>query len=411
MSGAAAAGIVEGMTSQRIDALDVLRGVAIMGTLGTNIWIFTSPAGPAGALAALEPAGVLETLLRFLTNGKFLALLTLLFGVGLELQYRSARRRGTPWPGWYLWRAALLFAEGLIHYLLIFEFDVLMGYAVTSMIVAYLIGRSDRAVRWWIIGVGSAFTAVVGLLTAALLSAPEQQAGPADGPVTLFTEGSYPDQVAARIESFAFYRLEAVFIVPLGIVLFLLGSRLMRAGVFEGSERGTRLRRRLMHLGFGVGAPLNLLTSFAGEGWFLVDRYLLPPLVALGLLALVTTVAHRLSGTPGLLRRGLTGVGRTALSCYVLQNLVAAALCYGWGLGLAARLADQRPWWPVAAWAGICTLFTVLAALWLRRFDRGPLELVWQWAYRAPQRSRRSGGSGGPGADGAERSRDAVRSP
>jgi uncharacterized protein len=58
------------------------------------------------------------------TNGKFLALL---FGIGLELQYQSARRRGTPWPGWYLWRAALLFVEGLLHYLLVFEFDVLMS--------------------------------------------------------------------------------------------------------------------------------------------------------------------------------------------------------------------------------------------------------------------------------------------
>lgn len=29
----------------RIAALDVARGIAILGTLGTNIWIFTDPAG------------------------------------------------------------------------------------------------------------------------------------------------------------------------------------------------------------------------------------------------------------------------------------------------------------------------------------------------------------------------------
>ncbi|WP_344854877.1 DUF418 domain-containing protein [Planomonospora alba] len=376
------------MTDRRIDALDVLRGLAIMGTLGTNIWIFTSPAGPAGVLGALEQPGTAETLLRFLTNGKFLALLTLLFGVGLELQYRSARRRGARWPGWYLWRAALLLAEGLLHYLLIFEFDVLMGYAVTSVVVAYLIGRSDRVVRAWITVQVVVVTAGIAVLTAALLTVEDTAAGGTGAPGTLFTEGSYADQVAARIESFALYRLEAVIIVPTGIALFLLGSQLMRAGVFEDSARGAALRTRLMVLGFGVGAPLNLLTSFAGDAWFLVDRYLLPPLVALGLLALVTAVVQRMSGTPGPLRRGVRGVGRTALSCYVLQNLVASVLCYGWGLGLAARLESLRPWWTVAAWAGICTLFTVLAALWLRRFERGPLELLWQWAYRAPQRVR-----------------------
>lgn len=377
-------GIVEGVTSRRIEVLDLLRGIAIVGTLGTNIWIFTDPGGPADVLGALGRPGTLETFLRSLTNGKFLALLTLLFGVGLELQYRSAARRGVPWPGWYLWRAGLLFVEGLIHYLLIFEFDVLMGYALTSIIVAYLIGRSDRAVKVWMIAVGSVFAALIGLLTLGMLSGQESVGG-ASEPSTLFTDGTYPQQVAARIEMIGLYRIEIVLIVPMGIVLFLLGSRLMRAGVFEDSARGATLRRRLMVVGLAVALPLNLVTAFAGPGWFLVDRYLLPPLVALGLLGLVATLARRATGAPGVLRRGLTNVGRTALSSYIFQNLVASALCYGWGLGLAARFDDLGPWWVVAAWAGICALFMTLSTLWLRRFERGPVETLWQWAYLAPQ--------------------------
>ncbi|MEU8040072.1 DUF418 domain-containing protein [Streptosporangium sp. NPDC049078] len=377
------------MTSRRIEVLDLLRGIAIVGTLGTNIWIFTDPGGPADVIGALGQPGTVETFLRFLTNGKFLALLTLLFGVGLELQYRSAARRGVPWPGWYLWRAGLLFVEGLIHYLLIFEFDVLMGYALTSIIVAYLIGRSDRVIRVWMITVGSVFAALIGVLTVGTSSASLDTGAESS---TLFTDGTYPQQVAARIEMIVLYRLEILLIVPMGIVLFLLGSQLMRAGVFEDSERGAALRRRLMVGGLAVGLPLNLATAFAGPGWFLVDRYLLPPLVALGLLGLVATLARRASGAPGVLRRGLTNVGRTALSSYVFQNLVASALCYGWGLGLAATLDGLRPWWVVAAWAGICALFMTLSTLWLRRFERGPVETLWQWAYLAPQGlARRSG--------------------
>lgn len=369
--------------------LDLLRGIAIVGTLGTNIWIFTDPGGPADIIGALGQPGTVETILRFLTNGKFLALLTLLFGVGLELQYRSAARRGAPWPGWYLWRAGLLFAEGLIHYLLIFEFDVLMGYALTSIIVAYLIGRSDRVIRVWMIAVGSVFAVLIGLLTVGTSSESLDTGAESS---TLFTDGTYPQQVAARIEMIVLYRLEILLIVPMGIVLFLLGSQLMRAGVFEDSERGATLRRRLMVGGLAVGLPLNLATAFAGSGWFLVDRYLLPPLVALGLLGLVATLARRATGAPGVLRRGLTNVGRTALSSYIFQNLVASALCYGWGLGLAATLDGLRPWWVVAAWAGICALFMTLSTLWLRRFERGPVETLWQWAYLAPQgRSRKSG--------------------
>ncbi|TMR29671.1 DUF418 domain-containing protein [Nonomuraea zeae] len=359
-----------------------MRGVAILGTLGTNIWIFTDPGGPAGFMATWGASGAVETFLRFLTNGKFLGLLTLLFGIGLELQYRSAVRKGLAWPGRYLWRAALLFAEGVLHFVLIFEFDVLMGYALTSVIVAYLIGRSERAVTAWMVAAGALHVALVSLLTLALLAAGGGTSGGAAG--GLFAEGSWPEQVAARLQNLAVYRAELIFIIPMGIVLFLLGARLLRAGVFEPGEGGARLRRRLAVLGLGVAAPLNLATAYAGPAWFAVDRYLLPPLVALGLLGLITSIVLGLRGAPGRLRTALSDVGRAALSCYVLQNLVASALCYGWGLGLATRLDPARPWWVPVAWAGICLLFMTLATLWLRRFRRGPLELAWQWAYQAP---------------------------
>ncbi|WP_223167563.1 DUF418 domain-containing protein [Nonomuraea sp. SYSU D8015] len=368
--------------AKRIDALDVLRGIAIMGTLGTNIWIFTDPAGPAGILGFTE-AGAVETFLRFLSNGKFLGLLTLLFGIGMELQYRSAVRRGLVWPGRYLWRATLLLVEGTLHFILIFEFDVLMGYAVTSMIVAYLIGRSDRAVKTWMIAAGALHVTLVGLLTLALLSADDETSSSAAG--LLYTQGSWPDQVLSRLHNAVLYRLELIFIIPMGIMLFLLGALLLRAGLFE--ERGAALRRRLTVTGLGVGAPLNLLTAYAGPTWFAVDRYLLAPLVALGLLGLITSILLNRDKAPGPVLRGVTNVGRTALSCYVFQNLAAGALCYGWGLGLAERLDTLRPWWVPAAWAVICLLFVTLATLWLRRFTRGPLELAWQWAYQAPWRT------------------------
>ncbi|MFI7611782.1 DUF418 domain-containing protein [Nonomuraea terrae] len=363
--------------TKRIDALDVLRGVAILGTLASNIWIFTEPNGPAGFLAL--GGGVVERFLLFLSNGKFLGLLTLLFGIGLELQYRSAVRKGLRWPGRYLWRATLLFVEGALHYVLIFEFDVLMGYAITSVIVAYLIGRSDRVVRAWMIVAGAVHLLLVASLTALLLAGGGAVTGTA---TSLYTEGSWPEQVAARLQNLAVYRLELILIIPMGTVLFLLGARLLRAGVFE--ERGAALRRRLTVLGLGVAAPLNLVTTFAGPAWFAVDRYVLPPLVALGLLGLITSIVLGLRGEPGPVRTAVTNVGRTALSCYVLQNLIASALCYGWGLGLAAQLDWMRPWWVPVAWAAICLLFAALASLWLRRFQRGPLELAWQWAYQAP---------------------------
>ncbi|MDR7302243.1 DUF418 domain-containing protein [Haloactinomyces albus] len=375
----------------RIAALDLLRGVAILGTLASNIWIFTDPRGPAGVLTNLPSTdsipGVVETVLRFTANGKFLALLTILFGIGMELQYRSALRHGRSWPGWYLWRTALLFVEGTLHYMLIFEFDVLMGYALVSFRVAYLLARTERAIRAWMWTVGTVSVLVLLSLTAVLVTAPDSTT-PTAGGTELYTEGSWLDQVGQRLLQAPVYRLELLLIVPSGIVLFLLGARLLRAGAFENSRRGLLLRQRLMRIGLGVGVPCNLVVSFAGADWALVGRYLLPPVVAVGILGLVTETTMRMRRQVGPVRRALSEVGRAALSCYVLQNLLASILCYGWGFGLADQLAGARPWWVVGAWAGICAILVLFCRWWLRYFSRGPVELAWHWAYTAPQRAR-----------------------
>jgi len=133
---------------RRIIALDVLRGIAILGTLLTNIWIFSESAfnpdvAPAeGALAVFNR--VAETGLLLFTDGKFIGLLTIMFGIGLEIQRQSAVRRGEPWPGRYPWRAGILILDGLLNYIFIFEFDVLMGYGLTALVVAAVMAKSPR---------------------------------------------------------------------------------------------------------------------------------------------------------------------------------------------------------------------------------------------------------------------------
>lgn len=373
----------------RIAALDVLRGVAILGTFATNVWLFAEPGGPVAWIStAFAPDEPVETALRALANGKFLALLTLLFGVGIELQYRSAVRRGGRWPGRYPVRAAILFAEGLAHYVLVFEFDVLMGYAVASLLVAHLVGRSDRVVRAWTGAVVAGYAAILLAVTALLVATPAEvgasgSAGDAD------LTASWPRQVLVRLELVAVLRAELVVVVPASVGLFLVGSRLVRAGAFAATEAGARIRRRLAGVGLGVGVPLNGLTAAAGPDWFLVDRYLVPPLVALGILGLGTTLVLRARREPGPLRRGMTAVGRTALSCYVLQNLLASVLCHGWGLGLAERFAGAGPWWVLGLWGGVCAVLVVAASWWLRFFERGPLELLVHRVHALTLRRRR----------------------
>ncbi|MCB5163410.1 DUF418 domain-containing protein [Streptomyces bambusae] len=364
---------------RRIPLLDVLRGAAILGTLMTNVWIFAGTGSEWAVLDGLstEGAGIPETVFRFLADGKFLSLLTILFGVGLAIQYDSAGRRGLPWPGSYRRRAFFLFAEGTLHFLLVFAWDVLMGYAVTALLVAWLLARSEKVQRraMWI--AGGLHVTLMSLVTVALAAG--DSGGPAAPPSTtaveLYAHGSWFDQIRFRAENAIALRIEPVFSFGLLVFLFLLGVRLYRAGAFGPDARGRRIRARLAGWGLGLGMPLGAAAIVGGDAYFALGRYVIAPVVALGYIGLIGVVMDRVR-TPGPVTVALSSVGRTALSCYVLQNLLCMLACYGIGLGLAERFAGDGPYWVMGLWAVVCVILTASSWLWLKRHPIGPLESV-----------------------------------
>ena len=380
---------------ERIALLDVLRGVAIFGTLGTNIWLFSLVGNPGSS--ALFGGGMpwwsslddfLTTLTLFFTNGKFLGLLTILFGVGVEIQYQSARRRGLSWPARYLWRSALLLVEGFLHSLLVFEFDILMGYAVAAFVVALLVGRGEKTIRraMWISGglhllLAGGLSLLVG---AAALLDPQAFSGASistEEAARVYTAGSWWDQVLYRLDNVVVYRAEPVFIIPMNVFLFLLGVRLMRSGAFSPDASGRRIRRRMLRWGLILGFPLNLLYFVPGGLFELPVRYLFAPILSLGYAGLVALAMER-SFLPWFWAR-LAEVGRMALSCYVMQNVLASVVFYGWGFGLTGRLGAPGT---LAVLFGICAILALFAHLWLRWFRSGPLEAVWRWLSLMPFR-------------------------
>jgi uncharacterized protein len=381
---------------RRFAALDVLRGVAILGTLATNIWIFTNADGLVGYLNGTHEAtgawSVVQDVLQQLAQGKFLGLLTIMFGIGLAIQQRSAERRGESWPGGYPWRAALLFVDGTVNYFLFTEFDVLMGYAVTGLIVAFILSTTIRRQRVALIIAAVIHVLLLTLIVAAIATAP-----PADRAQPLspnpYADGSFLDLAAFRAEHIALFRAEVVLILPMSIALFLVGAALLRAGVLESTTRvpsAGRMRRRLMIVGLGVAFPLDLVVGITGgDAGLIIGRYLLAPVVALGILAAIAAF-YADGRSPGVLGRALSPIGRTALSCYVFQNALAGAICYGWGFGLAAHL-DPTTVVPatIGLFLGITIVLMVLSRLWLRRFDRGPLEWLWHSSYARLHRPER----------------------
>jgi uncharacterized protein len=64
-----------------------------------------------------------------------------------------------------------------------------------------------------------------------------------------------------------------------------------------------------------------------------------------------------------------------ALSCYVLQNVLASAAFYGWGLVLTGKTGPPGT---LAVWFEIRATLILFSHLWLERFSSGPFEAVWR---------------------------------
>ncbi|MHA2858171.1 DUF418 domain-containing protein [Paenibacillus lautus] len=361
----------------RIRLLDILRGFAILGTLGTNIWIFAH-AGDLRYITTFDHSGwwaaddLLRMIVLFLVNGKLLGLLTIMFGVGLEMKYRQAKRKGKPWPGVYLWAVLFLILEGLLHFILVMEYDILMSYGITAIIAAFIVKGGDRLIARTMNVIGSIFAiAILALAGLMLASGASVSLGSFDDVAALYQEGTWIEQVRYRLANFLPLRAEAILVIPTNVFLFLLGVRFMRSGVFAPDENGKRLRKRLFQLGVYVGVPLNLLIFIPGGAFDLPVRYLFAPLMSMGYIAILARMIQYTKWE--WLWRLLENVGKMSLSCYVLQNIMASAVFYGWGLGLAGRLNSAAI---IAVWLLISALQLGMASLWLRGFKLGPMETV-----------------------------------
>ena len=119
--------------SERIDAIDVLRGIALFGVLAMNIVTVFRVSIFAQFLPDTEPAGALDravsAVLEVAVDFKALALFSLLFGTGLAIQFE--RLAGNPRRTILLVRRlAVLLAIGLAHLYLIWNGDILVEYAL-----------------------------------------------------------------------------------------------------------------------------------------------------------------------------------------------------------------------------------------------------------------------------------------
>ena len=384
--------------AERIDAIDVLRGFALLGILAINIQSFAMPDAAyfnPTAYGDLQGANFHVWLWsRLLAEQKFMTIFSMLFGAGIVLMAERAAQPGDARRRHYR-RMAWLGIIGLLHAHLLWAGDILFLYAVCGMLVYPLRGLPPRrllAIGVATLGVASAIALASG---AALPYWPEAeraefidtiwQPPPAliDADLAAY-RGGWLEQLPARsATAFAF---ETVVVLTWGLWraagLMLIGMALFKLDVFR-AQRSRRFYGALAAAALVPGLALDaygVVLDFR-HGWdiwsFFQGRqfnYWASIAVSLGYVGLVM-LACRAPALRGA-TRPFAAVGRTALTNYLLQTVICTTIFLGHGLGWYGSVDRLGQ---IGIVAGVWAVQLIASPLWLRRYRFGPAE----WCLRA----------------------------
>ena len=135
---------------QRIQAIDVLRGVTVLGILIMNVQLFAMiPAGfanPYGCSWTDSPNVITFVAIQILYGYKDLLIFGMLFGVGIALMDERSAVLGRDATRLHFRRMAVLLMFGLAHAYLIWPGDILFHYAICGCVV-YFLRRQRIAVQ------------------------------------------------------------------------------------------------------------------------------------------------------------------------------------------------------------------------------------------------------------------------
>ncbi|GLH77450.1 hypothetical protein SSBR45G_23580 [Bradyrhizobium sp. SSBR45G] len=371
--------------TDRLISLDILRGLALFGVMAINVafefrisifrqflpalrthepgtTFFAGSPSPdtfalLWALMGDSPFNrAIEDFLERAVSMKAFALFSLLFGIGLAMQFdRIAPDRRV---ALLLRRLLILLAIGLLHLTLLWNGDILTEYALAGLIVLpFLFAR-----RWLVI---AASLALLGLYFTGWLmrlmplpSSAWMMQHVSDASL-VYAGGSFSQVLAVRLSEIGAIAPLHLWVFPRTIGLFLAGIVIWRCGILRDARdhRASWLLMALAALVVTVDAGPSLVTVS----------------LALAYGALVLAVANTAWGAR--LLGWAAPVGRMAFTNYLMQSVIFGFVFYGYCLGLFGRVSVS-----LALGIGIAVygLQVIVSWCWLRMFQFGPVEWLWR---------------------------------
>ncbi len=392
---------------KRITAIDLLRGFALLGILLMNMSSFSMP-----SISYYNPTvyggdewwnHLVFSLNHIFADQKMMAIFSMLFGASVMLVAGNLEKRGQNPIKFHYTRNFWLLIIGLIHAAFIWDGDILTIYALCAFV---LYGFRKLNPKWQFT-LGLVVFFIPSLLNLGIqMILPELQPAdfqslqdfwnPSNAAIQRELEifrGDYAAQFAHRqgdnLISAPYTDGQGLLDLSLLVEFFgralgmmLVGMAFYSWGILT-AKKSPQFYRRLVWIGFGVGLPLVLvgLSQYYTHDWAVayaifvgrIPNHIATPLIASGYIGMVM-LWSRTEIFPKLQER-LIAVGRTALTNYIGQSILATFILYGFGLGLFGHLSRIGQ---MAVIVLIWLLQLLIAPIWLRYFRYGPLEWAWR---------------------------------
>jgi uncharacterized protein len=368
---------------QRDTAPDVLRGFALLGILVVNIQFMglSSDQGARGEWTQGFANGSATFLIAALFAGKFYLLFSFLFGYSSNYVLRNDRANRPRW----IKRCFALMAFGALHFTFLWHGDIIFMYGLLGLLLTLFFFKEDRRLKIWtriVFSISTVLVALVGALAfiAEYLLSEDLQISKESALDVILRNGTFLESIPARLEVWLLSISSGIFLQGgLAFAAFLLGVRLARSN-FLSSPIDKVANSKLIKKGLVFGLPIQIIAAAIllrneqaaepSESIYLVSlfaSFVAAPLLSMFYVGLIRKLVEE---CPQLVS-WMKPAGKMSLTIYISQSVITSLIFSPWGLGFFQELQTWQVF--ILAFA-IWLLLSYLAALWLKRFNQGPLE-------------------------------------
>lgn len=390
---------------ERIQIVDILRGFALFGILLVNMVIFSRPIQsiilPADS-SMLWYDRAAEWFIHFFGEGKFYALFSLLFGLGLTLLMDRIEARGVKFVPLYMRRLLVLLGIGVVHAFLIWVGDILIIYALIGFLLILFRKAKPRTLLIWaiillslphlftlgataLVELGRSFPEGAEQINQTFAQVEANYAADVERGYRVYSSGTFAEITDQRVYDYLSMGLTSLFVLGFNVLaMFLIGVYFGKQQIFQNLEANRPLFRKLLTWGLLIGIPGNAIyatlimpISRVASSWTLALATISQGIGAPMLCLAYVSAFALLAGTPTWGKRlsVLAPVGQMALTNYLTQSIVCTLIFYGYGLGLFGKMGTALG---IGLTIVIYLLQIPISHWWMKRFKYGPAEWLWR---------------------------------